>query len=630
MNPRLSRWPLIALSLLFLPPESLAQRDDSRITEEFFFDPIEKVITPGRTEQSIDQAPAAMTIITSREIQASGALTIPDLLRFIPGIDAVTISSSHTEVSARGLSQVPANKMLVMIDGRSVYFDYYGGVVWESLPIVMDQIDRIEIMRSPGSALYGANAFSGVINIITRMPPQMKGSTLRVQGGERSTLYSSFMYGSVRDRTSFRFAGGATRIHSFDNPDDPSKKMVIGNFYLEHRFGRKTKLSIDTGFSDGFVKKIFIHNMTKSNATTSFIKLNANYGDLYIQAFWNRNDQNESTIFLPGLNENIFSNTFDIEVQNKFNFSMNNTLIYGASYRLNTIRSRLMNNYCEQNLLAFYFQDEYRPIPEISLLAGARIDRHPLSGKNFSPRGSFIYSPTRKHTFRLTVSKAFRNPSFQNSDLDYKAPYRLQVLGNRELEPEKTTSYEFGYLFFPQERVKFKIDAFFLKFRDNIFLEEAKIMGDYLVMSFNNREHPKDVYGVETTVDYIPYPFLKISANYSHQRLKSDYFVGAQQSPPRNKANIKSLLSLPKGLSASMCAGYVGRSRWIVTGKQGVYELQTNKSHTRIDGRFSYLSNKGDYELFLAAYNLLNSGNREYPLAERIKRRITCGLYWNF
>ncbi len=630
MNPRLSKWPLIALSVFLLPFESSAQQDETRITEEFFFNPLETVITAGRTEHSIDQAPAAMTIITSKEIRASGALTIPDLLRFLPGIDVVTISSSHSEVNARGLSQVPANKMLVMIDGRSVYFDYYGGVVWENLPIVMDQIDRIEIMRSPGSALYGANAFSGVINIITKVPSQMKGSELRLQYGEHSTLYTSFMHGLVRDRTSFRFAGGISKINSFDNSKDLSKRMVVGNFYLEHRFGPNTRFSIDSGFSDGFVKKIFIYNMTKSSATTSYFKLNANYGDFYIQAFWNRNDQNESTLSLVGLNEDIFSNTLDLELQNKYNFSMNNTLIYGASYRLNTIRSELMNKYCEQDLFAGYFQDEYRPIPEITLLAGARIDRHPLSGTNFSPRGSFIYSPTKKHTFRLTASKAFRNPSFQNSDLDYKAPYQLHVIGNLELEPEKITSYEFGYIFFPMERVKFKIDAFFLKFRDNIFLEEAKTIGDYLVISFSNQEHSKNLYGLETTVDFIPYSFLKISTNYSYQRLKSGYFVGAQQSPPRNKTNIKSLLSLPMGLSVSMSAGYVGPSTWIITGKQGGYELKTNKNHTRIDGKLSYLPDESGFELFLAAYNLLNSENREYPLAEQIKRLLTFGINWTY
>ena len=621
---------LLYFMLLMFPAVLAAQTADLAMTEEFLFQPLEKVITPGRTVQSIDRAPAAMTVITSQEIRASGAISIPELLRFVPGIDVVTISSSHSEVNARGLSVLPANKMLVMIDGRSVYYDYYGGVVWESLPVVMDQIDRIEIVRSPTSALYGANAFSGVINIITKLPGQMEGAQLRIQGGERTTLYSSLTYAASRENTNYSLALGTNRINSFDNPLQPSKKMFLSNFFIERRLGPQGRLSFEAGLSDGHVNKIFIRNLSRSQATASYLKFNASYKGLSMQAFWNRTDQNENTAALPEIQEDIFSNTFDLEIQNRSNLSPGNTLIYGASYRLNSIRSAIMNHRLEQDLYAGYFQDEFRPLPELTMLAGARIDRHPLVGTHVSPRGSIIISPSKKQVFRLSVSQAFRNPSFQNSDLDYKVSYGLQILGNRELEAEKITSFELGYICYPHEKAKLKFDAFLHKFRDNIFLEEAKIIGDYLVMSFTNQNRPKKIYGGETSAEYLPFSSIKIGANYSYQRLASDYFVGGQQSPPKHKASISFQASFPSSLSLNLKSSYTGGSRWLTTGPKGSYELKENSRYFRMDARLGYLPRSSGYEIFFQAYNLFGDGKREYPLAEHIKRRMTIGFYWSF
>jgi len=623
------RW-IIAAALLLLCSVSLLAAAGRESPEDFLFAPLDTIITASGMEQSIDRAPTAMTVINAREIHASGALSIPELLRFIPGMDIVTVSSSHAEVNVRGLSQVPADKLLVLVDGRSVYLDYYGGVIWESLPLALDQIERIEVVRSPASALYGANAFSGVINIITKAPARMAGPQFRFQAGERGALLGQGLYGGVYGPTSLRLAVGGNRIDSFEDSDEPAKRMFFGNFLVEHRLSHSRSLSLDVGGSQGHVRRVFIDDLTRSQISSSYFKFNCLLDDFSIQAFWNRTDQEEKSVYLTSPDEKINSNTVDLELQYKKNIKWNNSLVSGVSVRHNSFSTDVTPADQKQNLTSFYLQDEYRPIPELSLLAGCRVDHHPLTKTNVSPRFSLICAPDRVNTLRISVARAYRNPSFQNSELDYKRSYRLHVLGNRELKAEKVTSTELGYTFFPGEVMKFKTDLFFLRFHDNIFLEQARQEGDFLVLTFNNRDKARSIWGFESSLDFIPIPYLKFNLNYSFQRVGNGYFVGAQQSPPRDKANCKVSLSPVKGMEMSLSIGHTSSSKWIVVGQDGEFELYGVPAHSTVDTRLGYSAGDSGLELFVAGYNLLDNKVREYPVAEQIRRRVTVGAYWTY
>lgn len=127
-----------------------------------------EVVTAAKKVQKISEAPAAMYVITEEDIKQSGATTIPDVLRIVPGIDVMEITATDFAINARGFNQEMSNKMLVLIDSRTMYWDFYGLIAWDSFPIALEEIKRIEIVKGPGSALYGANAFSGVINILTK------------------------------------------------------------------------------------------------------------------------------------------------------------------------------------------------------------------------------------------------------------------------------------------------------------------------------------------------------------------------------------------------------------------------------------------------------------------------------
>lgn len=625
------------LFLTLIPLTGKAQ--EHQLTEEVFFQTIETVITAGRTEQSIERAPATVTVISSEEIQASGALTIPELLRFVPGIDIMTITSSHSEVNARGLNQLLSNKLLVLVDGRSVYFDFFGGVIWQGLPILLNQIDRIEIVRSPGSALYGANAFSGVINIITKTPRQLRGGHLQVQGGENGTLYTSAIQGGWEGDTEYRFALGSRKINSFSEPDETSEDVALGNFYLEHRYKNDVKLSAEAGMSRGQIIQVVRIDQTKFEATTTYAKVNLERGTLKLQAFWNRGDQIGGAFFPPGEDVNILYNTVDIEAQHMLQLAKKNTFIYGGAYRLNTIESNIIDKYHEQNLAAVYVQDEYMPLPEISLLAGARLDSHPLVGINVSPRGSVIYSPTGHHTMRLSVGKAFRNPSFTDSYFQLTTPLdstfvgmsglNLKLVGEKDLKSEKITTYEIGYMFFPSYRFRTEVNVFSFDFKDYIGFSEKKQQGTTFIQSYVNLGTAK-AYGFEISAEIIPLRWLKISSNYSYQHLDNRYTVLKKQFPPENKANIKLFLNLPKGLSMSFLTGYIGKNIWEMPTPLGDYTEKEIKAHTRCDMKLGYLLEKKRTEFFISVYNLFDNRDKEYPFGEEIRRRMCGGINFSF
>ncbi len=434
----------------------------------------DRIITASKHEQRITESPSAISIITEEDIKRSGAQSIPDILKFFPGLDVIEITSSHWEVNARGFNQLLSNKMLVLVDGRSVYFDYFGGVIWQGLPIQLEDIKRIEIVRGPISALYGANAFSGVINIITKSPRELIGKHFYATLGNLATGKTSFIYGGKSGKLAYKVSAALRNCNSWRNSHLNSEKVGLGNFKIEYIFSGKSIFSIDGGLGTGNIEQIVLSDFLKFDATTSYLKANYNYSNFSLQAFWNKGHVKAPSIVNYGKNTNIEYNTIDIETQHLFDFGSPNSIIFGGSLRYNTISSSIIDKDHTQTLIAGYMQNSLELTPELTALVGIRVDKHPLVKVKWSPRMSFIFNPMRNHTFRLDASQAFRNPTFTDSYI--KVPFRpqplpsppfpeglstnLTVVGNDKLNSEKIETYELGYQTYFLDKAKFKIDFF--------------------------------------------------------------------------------------------------------------------------------------------------------------------------
>ena len=188
--------------------ESSTRSDQALIPELQLIKEEETVSIASRHEQPISQAPSNVYVITDEDIRQSGATDIPTVLRRVPGLDIMQVTGADFNVSARGVNQLVANKMLVLVDGRSIYVDAQGSVFWKMIPVTLPEIKRIEVLKGPASSLYGFNAHDGIINIITKSPEEMKGTTLQFGGGEFGTISSAAVHAEKIGKLGYRLSAG--------------------------------------------------------------------------------------------------------------------------------------------------------------------------------------------------------------------------------------------------------------------------------------------------------------------------------------------------------------------------------------------------------------------------------------
>ena len=210
----------------------------------------ETVSIATRHEQPISQAPSNVYVITDEDIRHSGATDIPTILRRVPGLEVMQVTGADFNVSVRGDNQLFANKILVMVDGRSIYIDGQGLVFWKSLPVTLPEIKRIEVLKGPASVEYGFNAFDGVINIITKSAQEMKGTTLQFGGGELGTISSAAVHAGSAGKFDYRLSIGHDQTQQWRNDDALAFRSNKFNVQTQYNFSGDSTLRIAGGFID--------------------------------------------------------------------------------------------------------------------------------------------------------------------------------------------------------------------------------------------------------------------------------------------------------------------------------------------------------------------------------------------
>src|SRR5678815_1458865 len=225
-------------------PEAALTQELELIKEE------ESVSIASRYEQPISQAPSNVYVITDEDIRQSGATDLPTVLRRIPGIEVMQVTGADFNVSVRGDNQLTANKLLVMVDGRSIYVDTQGQVYWKAIPVTLPEIKRIEVLKGPASVLYGFNAFDGIINIITKSPAEMKGTTLQFGGGEYGTISSAAVQAGRYKNWGYRLSVGRDQTNQWRDRDALAFRDNKFNGQFEYTPGDGSKVTITGGLVD--------------------------------------------------------------------------------------------------------------------------------------------------------------------------------------------------------------------------------------------------------------------------------------------------------------------------------------------------------------------------------------------
>jgi len=544
-------------------------------TEEVFE---ETVVTASKAAQSPLDAPNSTSIITEQDIRLSGITKIPELLRRLAGVDIMETTGSQTEVSLRGFNQRLSNKVLVLVDGRSVYVDLVGATFWGTLSIGVEDIERIEVVRGPGSALYGADAFNGVINIITKAPGE-GGSGFNAGYGNNNTTHGT-VYASGRDqelayrisagydylpRWSREVPSGRSDLTLYTNDQDQSQRTTRIDGTVSRQFGKDISVSLQGGSSQGSIEAlgigpindILLSPFVEGDATLALHSKHVE-ARTYFNTFQGDNGINAAYIGQSLLPSTFRTYVVDGELQyiDQFAFGpgVDNDLHVGAAYRFKSVYWTYEANSETENHAGFFVHDQVKIGPRLAVVGDYRADYVPYLNRIVqSPRASVLFHPTAKSTIRGIVGTAFRTPTFLESYLGI--PVQLPLTGASliyegqrsdnpgfKVNPEQIFTTELGYL--NSDSDYFTVDtAFFYNHADNLIElapNRASTVGDianpnvptapseqtglYPVFlgGFENQCQKYNVYGAELGVRTFPVEGLDVYANGTLMDVKED------------------------------------------------------------------------------------------------------------
>jgi outer membrane receptor protein involved in Fe transport len=531
----------------------------------------EQVVTAGVRASAESKAPASLTVITEEDIRLSGASSIPDVLRMVPGIDVAEMNPSDVNLSIRGFNRRVSNKVLVLVDGRSVFQDFLGATMWALIDVAIVDIARIEVIRGPGSALYGSNAFAGVINIITKTGDDASGARAWVMGGNHNTVLGGVSSGGKSGKLSYRTTVGYDRADKWTREFDPTVSSVyqFSQPNRSHEVERATasatydagKFQLNTGGGfDNFATELFPLGALRSFFTegqSGYARAEVIAGQTRVRAFWNalrmKAGPEEATLGLADLKGSVRSDVIDVTAQSGFDFKLGGShhFNYGGGWRMKSVDWTYLavaddgtHRYTEHHFNLF-LQEEWQIGRSVSLVLSYRIDRHPLlaqysitpGGIVQSPRGSLIWEVRPEQVIRFTVGTAFRVPTFLESYIDLLAPVpdqpavSVRFRGDQKLSPEQILQAELGYR--GRIGVNFQPEVVLYAERVSSLISDGALTkppaggnfdpgSDQYIIGFTGFNQDPNTYlglGAELGFKWTPTEGVDIKANYSLEKM---------------------------------------------------------------------------------------------------------------
>ena len=606
-----------------------------------FFEDEAQVVSASLKPSSIRQAPATVYVVTSDDIRTSGAQTIWDALRTVPGVDVMETRANQGEVSIRGLDRTQNNRTLILLDGKTVLNGVFDSLTWESIPVTMEEIERIEVVEGPASALYGANAISGVINIITKTPEQLKGGVVSYAGGTANSHSGTALYGSRVGGADYKLGLGESVRNGFENEGQLTSQASKLHASAGYDFSKDSRLSVSGGLT-----KMNTQVTTGSPGTTfdegdvGFLRADYNYKQTALRAFWNRGV--EQLDGLSALSQPSYSyNTFDLNLQHSLTLPFGQDLVVGGNYRKNTTESSVLQPGVHgEDLWSLFFEDQWKPLDRWTFSASGRLDRHPLTPLSFSPHGSAIFAPTDGQTVRLSAGTSFRNPTLLENYLQFNQAFpnpgappltnppfttiQEHALGNRTLDPEKMFQVELAH----DARigpVRTTASVYYYRLANQIQSTNPAVVSVVppnvnLQSGYSNHGGTKAI-GFDLGAKAQLRSWLDSFVNYSYQSLKDDDPSTQTFAPSaaRNKVNA-GLSTKRRGLTTSLWGDWVDKTYWTQnqTGAPTVYGKVPD--YLLFNGRIGYaFSGRWEgWELALSGFDMLDRAHYEIlPAASR-------------
>lgn len=629
------------------------------------------VVTASRRAESPLDAPNAVTILTEEDIRLSGARTIPDLLRRVPGMDVMAMSYAEYNVAMRGFNRRIANKILVLIDGRTAYQDFLGGTLWRLLPVDLIDIERIEVVRGPGSAIYGAYAYTGIINIITKTPDQLNGAVAQVGGGNGSRSEAAFQYGGTKGKLGYKLSGGYERGDKFELEFDPARvdyTSAAADPNLSLRVARvdgeiEYNLEDDgarlyagghvvSGFSELFGVGTLRNLVLDSTQTGARVGYSSD--TVSVRAFWNHLESDSAPQFfrtgLPTLGSETLFDLVSIEpvFRPEVHLLGKHNLVLGGEYRFKRIVWDYLDDTHAENHFALFFQDAWTMTDKLSTIVSARLDLHPLIGPLGSPRIAFIYKPAPNQAFRVSIGTAFRQPTMAETYLDLRASSPVAgalarlVGGFDDLDPEAIATLDIGYRWQPHwgdlEAVLYANRVTNLIIRTPLIPtgadERFNTDAQGLVIGNSIYFNDPDTYialGGEFAARLYPVEGLDIGASYAFQYIYNTLDNSRFTDSPMHKVSAWGQLRTRLGLDLGFSVHLTSDQKWV----EPQYDLDDPSGFDTtplpvdasavVMGRIGYRMLGDALELAVVGTNLTDFGglrHREHPFGNQLEARL--------
>jgi iron complex outermembrane receptor protein len=627
---------------------------EQQLQEELVFLREETVVTANWREQPISEAPSNVYVISAEDIRQSGATDLPTLLRRVPGLSVIEMSGGDFNVSARGDNQQRANRMLLLIDGRSSYVDAQGLVPWKTLPVSFLEIKQIEVLKGPASVIYGFNAFDGVINIITKDPRDMKGTTLQAGAGEYGTVRTAAIHGGTAGDLGYRLSIGHDQQQQWRERSSLAFRADRINGQMNYQLNTGGSVTVEGGVIDANRDDFPSADVVRSNApyTLGYARAGYERDDFFIRAFWSQNNLTSSYETIPPLapfivfsdkngnpsNVPFLTNSYDLVSQYTHAIGSAHRMTLGANYRHNTLSGTQISGFSQEDRFGVYLQDEWRLLQKITLTAGIRMDTHSEIHPTYSPRVALIYAPHPNHTVRLSGSVAYRPPTLFETNADVRTTSTVFGFsttnvgqGSHNLKPERITSYEAEYQgWFFDHRMRVRLTMFDNHIADIIeSVNLSPTSGTWM-----NVPGVADIQGAEAGLEFLPASWLKGYVNYSYQSISQSLTGAARRGGPRSTVNGGLRANWDNGLNADAAVHYVGGASYPI--RTEIYStfstiglIPSSAIPAERVGSYTLLNLHGGYrfwnqraEVAISAYNALNDRHREHPLGDTIGSRV--------
>jgi len=625
--------------MLLAAPVSWAQTNEVRTPPDLAALSVEElmrvtVTSVSRGPEEWFRAPAAVHVITGDEIRRAGVTSIPEALRLAPGMDVACVDSHTWAVSARGLNSVFSRFLLVLVDGRAVYTPMFAGVFWDVQDTLLEDVDRIEVIRGPGATLWGANAVNGVINIITKPARETTGLLVTAGGGTAEQAFGAVRYGvALNPQTFLRVYG-----KGFLRDDAAAAEFPAHDDWWQSRGGARLdwtptpddQLTLQGEFYRGDAAQSFL---VASNAVPFLLRQRIELIGGHMLGRWAHTCANEAEIVAQAWYDHAARtwqtldeerDTVDVELQTRFPVGARQQIIAGAGYRVSVDDTRGSDwagfTPAAETLqwVGGFVQNDITLVPERwHLSLGTKIEHNDYTGWEFQPGGRLAWTPNQRHTVWGAIARAVRTPSRADTDLRFAQepvmPGVVPVIyGNRQFQSENLLAFEVGHRWQLTPQLTTDLALFYNIYDD---VRSAEVKGysfPELRVVEENRLHG-ETYGGELVVRWQPVTWCRLEAQYSllQVNFKADAISNdsnREENAPHHQGSVRVALDLPRGWEFNSGLRVVER-----------LAKQETPAYVALDARLAWRPSER-FEVALVGQNLLDGEHPEFSSLFTVQR----------